>query len=811
MKTASPEADESRGNSYMHKEVHISGDNISLYVEICRPECEITHKTVDKVESLEEDSGSKNMVVTDNEESEFATGDVVWVSTKTKTWWPGKIEDPQDAGKFGVKNEPNGRLLICYLASRHISWYHPFQVKPFYENFMQMSSQNKSKGFIAAVEKAVNEFSNCLKSRLTSSYSHLASIQSSSNIVKSNRPSIISAFGDISATLMNSRDLILHLKNLASARSKYRVLEPAILWSYLSAFYCSLNDIKLPVNLTCSMANDEVAVPGSEGDLLLNCDNLSGDKIGSDQSLEDVCNSEVIEKRSGRMAKLRNKKSAKYCKVRDTNDNKVECPHEPIIGEEGSVLGLIEKGHDSRTRKKSRYLSYPYINLEGKKSSIKVDDELVGSGSVVKDTSNCQQKLKLLHDIPVDKFLCISSVKLLLGLRIAALNYSSPDESENIERIKGFFYKFRSFLCPVDMFIIDEMHRKIAEREKNEKFAELEGRKKEELSQKDCGTQLITPGGNDAKFKLKVQPFTTPVGISTFSYSPTQKSHRLPDLNSNVNYDAQSDVSGKHIFPVLLGVSEGNPKKTRKRRKEKIFGLGEVAESTAPLPDLNGTRTSASSLKNHTRAASTEINLKRRRKTSGTPIILTVSQGNVLPSKQILEAEFSKFGALKEVIAPSLEDPNVARVIFERKSDANRAHKSMKKGIQNFGGHVVKFQLHAPSKALENLSMRTASFTNGILSNSFVNPQGSAARTGNTPIQVQVLVPAPVPIQIPPPVLGHSPALQLNHIKKNLEMMNSMLKQEGDNISPETKAKLELEIKGLLSKVGNMGCSSSSC
>lgn len=818
MDAAGPEVDGSPSNSDLHKEVHVSGDNISLYVEFCRPDCEMMHKNADEVESPEEAGEVKNVVATGNEECEFATGDVVWVRTKTKIWWPGKIHCPLDASKFGVKRESEGHLLVRYLANSHVSWYHSSQLKPFYENFLQMSRQNKSRGFVAAVEKAVDEFSICIKSRLTSSSFQLANAQSSSNSVKSNKGSVIGGFGDISATLLDSRDLVLHLKNLASASSKPRVLEPAILGSYLSAFYCSLGHVNLSMNLLHPVANAEEAASGLGKDLPLNLKNLSGNKTGSDKSFEDICSSEVIEGGSERVLKSRNKKRAKYSVVRDSSENKVECLDGPIIGDEASGLGLSEKGSDLRARKKSRYLSYPYINLEGKESSIKVDDELVGSAPDAKHSSKCQQKwLKLLSDIPAEELLSMSSIELLLGVRIAASGYLFPGESVNLERIKGFFYRFRSFSLHGDRSI-DEMYSMIviAEKENDKKAAEPEeGRKKEELGKKSCETLLTTAEENGRKLKLTTQRFILPGSIMTPLHLPIKESHGLPDLNGGVNFAVESDFSGKSVLPVLLGFAEGNPKKRRKRRKKEMAKLREVAESPASIPDLNGTQTSASSPGKETQAVPIEVKRRqRRRKTRGTPIMLTFSQGNALPPKEILEAEFSKFGALKEVIAPSLEDPNKARVVFERKSDANKAHKSLKRGFQNFGGALVKFELQvfAPSKALQNLSMRTASFTNGILINPYLKPQESAARTGNTPIQFPVPVPAAVPIPIPAwaPLLGHSPAPPLDHIKQNLEMMTSMLKQEGDNLSPETKAKLELEIKGLLSKVSTMVCSSSS-
>lgn len=822
MAPAGPEVNGSSDNSDLHKEVHVSGDNISLYVEFRSPDCETMHETADEVESPEEAGDAKNVVANDNEECKFAAGDVVWVKTKTKTkiWWPGMIHDPSDASKYGVKSGPDGCLLVRYLANSHVSWYHSSQLKPFYENFMQMSRQNKSRGFVAAVERAVDEFGMWFKSRL-SSFSLLANGQSSSNGEKSINASLIGDFGEISATLLNSRDLVSHLKNLSLAASKPRVLEPTILRSYLSAFYCSLGHVNLPMNILCPMANAEVAASGSGKDLSVSLKNLSGNKIGSGKGVEKICNGEVIAERSKRESKSRNKKRATYSIVRNGSDDKVEDLDAPTAGEEGSGSGLNEKGSDLRARKKSRYLSYPYINLEGKESPIKVDDNLVGSASVAKHSSKFQQKwLKVLSDVSVEELSSISSIGLLLGLRIAASGCSCPGENENLEKIKGFFYRFRSFSFHGDRSI-DEMYSKIlvCEKEKNKKAAEPEEGRKEDFGRKNSETPFTTPGDNGRKSELTT-PFSilpgVNIGLTTPLHLPVKESHGLPDLNGSVNFAVGSDFSGKSVLPVLVGFAEGGPKKKRKRRKKEPAELRKAAEFPAPIPDLNGTQTSANSSGKETQEPSPVpadvAPRRRRRKTRGTPIILTFSHGNPPPPKEVLQAEFSKFGTLKEVVAPSPEDPNVARVVFDRKSDAKKAHRSLGKGFL-FGGALVKFEF-THSMALQNLSMRTASFTNGGLINPYLKTQISADRTGNplvpAPAPVPVPVPVPIPARAPVPVPGHSPAPPLDHIKQNLELMTSMLKQSGDNLSPETKAKLELEIKGLLSKVSTMVSSSPS-
>ncbi|OWM65444.1 serine/threonine-protein kinase ATM [Punica granatum] len=837
---------EESGNSNPHKEVRVSGDNISLYVEFRSPKCK-----VGEVGNPEEAGDRENMGAIGTEGFEFSAGDIVWVKTKTKLWWPGKIRNPSDVSKHRVKTEPEGCLLVSYMANGHVSWYHPSQLKPFYENFVHMSRQNKSRGFVAAVERAMDEFGICVQSRLTSLFSLQAQGQASSTSVRSNKASTVGAYGDISATLLDSRNLVSHLKNLASAISKPRVLEPAILRGYISAFYCSLRHLDLSTNLLGPMANAEVAASGLGVDLSVKSKNLLVNKIESDKGVPDICKSEVVVEEPKRESKSHKKKRADNSIVRDGGGSKVEGLDGPITQDEGSGSGSTEKGSDLRPRKKSKYLSYPYINLEGKGSTVQVDNEAVGSGPVAKPSSMFQQKWsKIFSKISVEEFSSISSNEFLLGLRIAASGCLYPIESEKLEMVEGFFYRFRRSSFHSDRSI-DEMYNNsmVVKEKQNERAGEAEearknensgkknsespptatdeigrkekseennpespltanvenGEKKEKPGEKNSASPPTATEENGGNSEVRKPPYILPeevnIGIATPLDLPTKDSSNFPDLNAGGNSAVRSDFSGTSVLPVLVGFTEGDRAKKKRKRMKDLVEPGKAVESPGAIPNLNGTQMSANSSGKDPQGPSVfpdEIDLKkRRRQARGTPIILTFSEGNPMPPKEVLEAEFSKFGTLQNIVAPVVEDPNVARVIFERKSAANKAHRSLEKG-NLFGGALLKFELQisVPSKALQNLTMKTASFSNGVSTNLCPKPPGPAARTVEPPVPTLT------------PVL--TPAAPLDHIKQNLEMMTLMLKQSGDDLSPETKAKLELEIKGLLSKVSTRVCSPSS-
>ncbi|GAB4849213.1 hypothetical protein Ancab_004023 [Ancistrocladus abbreviatus] len=89
---------------------------------------------------------------------DFSVGDFVWGKIKSHPWWPGRIFDPSDASEHALKYKHEGRLLVAYFGDGTFAWCNPGQLKPFVENFEEMSKQSRSKDFVNALKEAVDEF-----------------------------------------------------------------------------------------------------------------------------------------------------------------------------------------------------------------------------------------------------------------------------------------------------------------------------------------------------------------------------------------------------------------------------------------------------------------------------------------------------------------------------------------------------------------------------------------------------------------------------------------------------------------------------
>lgn len=168
----------------------------------------------------------------------------------------------------------------------------------------------------------------------------------------------------------------------------------------------------------------------------------------------------------------------------------------------------------------------------------------------------------------------------------------------------------------------------------------------------------------------------------------------------------------------------------------------------------------------------------------GSLLLLTFSSEAPLPPREQVITTFSQFGSLKESEI-QLKDSTV-EIVFLRSADAKEAVRSLKKN-NIFGPTLLKYQLYhlsAPPRTSD--SDRACTALAYPASEGTLNPS-KTAESGNQ--------------------AGEAPPIEF--IRKNLQMMTSMLEKSGDNLSPDMRAKLESDIEGLLKKVSSMAGPSS--
>ena len=466
------------------KKIEVSGDGISLFVDICGPPDGLDEEECFELTS----SGEKSKEAEDEEESgienqeyNFSVGDVVWVKTKSKTWWPGKIYDPLDAPEHAAKGDQRNCLLIGYIRSSHVAWCSPSQLKPFHKYFENMLRENKSRSFLGAVEKAAQEFGRRVKLEMTCSCA-LKQIQLSAQFPQSKEgatgPDPVSGEVDeFSVSQFQPANFLAQLKKFALAVCKPGMIEFAVAQNRVSAFYSSRGHLQLPMHQlretnVVEDNDDEMLMVKRKSDIQIEDqstqpaeENLQStpltrsqkqSKVSRHQVLpeeknEENCKSNAADKvtvSSGKASKLKKRKRAKDSEV------------------EGGSKGKIETGFESRERKKSRYLSYPYINWEQKGLPAETEDpkapiapegedadissdHITESPAITKSSSKrfwskwYKKVISGSNRNGNSELINESSAQLLSELRFTAVNCLYPIEKENFDSIEWFFSRYR--------------------------------------------------------------------------------------------------------------------------------------------------------------------------------------------------------------------------------------------------------------------------------------------------------------------------------------------------------------------------------
>ncbi|XP_062027544.1 serine/threonine-protein kinase ATM-like [Rosa rugosa] len=596
----------------------VSGDGISLFVDFTGPPPGfivdmgpgITSKG--NAQEFGDDELEKGE---DDQDYDFSVGDIVWVKTKIKTWWPGRIHDPVDASKYGMVSDQEGCLLVGYFGMGHVAWCRRYQLKPFPQYFEQISGQSKARIFVGAVEKALEEFGGRVKLNMTCAC-----------ILKENRLSVdgpaskegvpdrnSSELGEFSVTHFDSAKFLAHLKNLAQVVSKVGILDYTVTLGRLSAFYSSTGHSQLPMHLL-QEGND--AESGADGTLLMQTDEtiLHQEKNDKNEAFAKLFGGGSADKTSISSSKSRKRKMKRDSEIEETSlviSSTVKESNASSLGNgDGGNEGMIEIGAESRERKKSRYLSYPYVNWGQKGLSAEGMAATTDGGPPSNFKSTGEKFWRKWHRrfTGVNNISGNSNVKntssaeLLSEFCSAAIGCQYPIENKAFDSVAWFISNFRISVFH-DEPICETYSKNMAGQDEdkdaepcllenggqNEAKSEPKKRNKKAVSKQSEGEDAANTSS------LVQSPATAVEGMNgnlgkkrgrpKLGRSKTKSLSGMSDVNTSIAPDVQMVQDSSAVSPLM------RCDKAKRKKREKVEGASQASlqtKQTIGIPDLNG-------------------------------------------------------------------------------------------------------------------------------------------------------------------------------------------------------------------------------
>ncbi|XWS30366.1 hypothetical protein CRYUN_Cryun24cG0110900 [Craigia yunnanensis] len=207
--------------------------------------------------------------------SEFSAGDFVWGKIRSHPWWPGQVYNPSDASDYAVKVRLKGRLLVAYFGDSSFSWCDPSQLKPFDENFEDLSKLSNSKNFLNAIQTSVDEIGRLVELKMT------CSCVPKENCTGLDRPLAANAgikkgvlvpeggIRKLSIGVFEPEKILGKLKQIAQAVCMSNLLECTVLKGWVSAFNRSIGRYQMP------MSHEPLLIPELEENLVVDMSDYS--------------------------------------------------------------------------------------------------------------------------------------------------------------------------------------------------------------------------------------------------------------------------------------------------------------------------------------------------------------------------------------------------------------------------------------------------------------------------------------------------------------------------------------------------------
>lgn len=670
------------------------------------------------------------------EEHGYSVGDFVWGKIKSHPWWPGRVYDSSDASEFAVKLRQEGKLLVAYFGDGTFAWCHPSQLRPFEENFEEMMNQSSSKAFFNAVREAVEEIGMLVNLKMTCPCVR-GTEQTRPFVVNSGvKEGVLlpdEGIEKLGVTQIEPTDFLTSLRHKAQVANVASGLELGVLKGWILGIYRAKVGLryKLPEYV------DPDTIPGLEdqredaggngredagesGEIGVPSwgpveEEKEAEKHGASangtqrkqKSIAEILGSNQhskskVSRRKKKMANLLESSPMVLSGGSGEEINEIgKGEHEKKRGrpkkraspgsesggggmeeselqkgksvDESDAKDSSEKGYMSRERKKSKYLSPPYTNInKGDKKGHETTESSSVSGVVCLGERMTKAAQNLVG--PNEKFSSASPMEVLTEQK--TLNSQTPKQGKE-ETIVLMEVKASA------REVLSKVHSLACNPQRRLSLDAVEGflynfRSSVYIEKSNSDVKSMGQTGRMRKSQDKIQSDLSALKVKSRGRKPkktsgpeieTKKLHSVP-----ISYD-------ESLSPTDLSSPEAKPK--RKRSKK-------AAESELDTPNVKENDSKPSDQKKDDKGASLEASF---------------GPGSSLPAREELIRIFRKFGSLNENETKMYYNNFSAVIAFKKTSDAELALESSLKA-NPFGPANVSFKLKqsSPRKIKEGSS-----------------------------------------------------------------------------------------------------------
>lgn len=744
-----------------------------------------------------ENEGEEDNEDVGDENHEYLVGDFVWGKIRSHPWWPGQIYDPSDASVYAAKYKQKDRLLVAYFGDGSFSWCSPSQLKPFVENYVEMSKQSNSKAFVNAMEKALDEISRLVELEMSCKcIPERSQMEVAKTVNGGIRAGVVVPKGNIGKQLV---DLHEPEKLLASVRYFARVisvniLEFIVLKNWLTAYYRAKGGYGLPIYpepkciegledknkrvLEITDFSEPVEVPIQapfEEDWLSSPLTFSqkGPEISGDKLYQRRKKKSVAELMSDEMEVEPKDKKGSVVKGSQSGKSVSEKKKRKVNDEtESQISGILTPTSEGKRGRKK-----------------KVEVSIVENGGVEGEEANenpllSRKKRSKISSVENDDIVPKEEKRKTSASphgkkRNEVSGIESDDDGEKEETLTSFASRERKKSRYLSSPYTDPSWKTSnpipkrdfeAESEKISKITKMGERMTRAAGQLIGSPTVLKSGDKTVKEKGHEESETAKQDHKK-KLNPIEVNANLNEVLAEIQSAAFDPLHMReknyldmvtgfiHSFRESIFLNGSNYKTYHKgqpgRKRKSMNDSNEIdTELDEPLPKL----------KKHVKEA-------EKKASSPVALVLTFPPGFSLPAKKDLIKIFSKFGNINETETDVFYNSYCARIVFVKSSDAEEA----------FNVSIIKSPF---GDANVNFRLRYS----------------AGSRPGGTD---------PKEPKLSPKKPRDDASSPLSFVRQKLEMITSMLENSGGRISAQMKSKLQGEMKGLLEKVCEMESTSS--